>query len=172
MSKKNKGKKVYHLYRSGSIIHSRIYTVYSSKPKKRTRKDKRTCKHYDNGRCKHSRCHVTYCTTASGCTLYKRVQNKKKEPKTIPDNKLRYQDEYLDYPGQSGIHVYTPVWDVGLSRNIGTPSHTTFVKAKDSRRNKRRCLYYSKDTKYCQYYTVVCRGSTRCAKYQEKEKQS
>ena len=155
---------------SNSIIHSNL--LYYSKKGKRTRKDKRTCIFYNpkNQKCKNEKCHISYCVNAKDCTQYKRKKKNKTTVKTIKtDKNIRYQDQYLDYPNQSGIHESIPVQNMILSKNIGTPCHTEFLKSKDKRRHKTRCIYYEKIDKFCTWLKTRCSGSTHCKKYQEKE---
>ena len=47
----------------------------------------------------------------------------------------------------------------------GIPAHVTYLKSKDERRHKSRCIYFEpKNT--CKLYGN-CRGSSHCAKYSE-----
>lgn len=56
-----------------------------------------------------------------------------------------------------------------LTKNIGTPCHSEYLKMKsgDTRRDKRRCIYYEKTEKWCSHNDFVCPGSTHCDDYIE-----
>ena len=154
---------------SNSIIHGNL--LYYSKKGKRTRKDKRTCIFYNskNQKCKNEKCHISYCVTAKNCTQYKRKKKRKASIKASYEN-IRYQDQYLDYPSQSGIHESIPLQNVILSKNIGTSCHTEFLKNKDNkRRDKRKCIYNEKINKICNLLKARCPGSSHCKSYHEKE---
>lgn len=60
-----------------------------------------------------------------------------------------------------------------LSQDIGTPSHIDYLRKKDDRRHKSKCIYYNKQDKKCHCvdcitYTFKCAGSGHCDRYQEK----
>lgn len=156
--KKNRpGNKVTH----NSIIHGNNLYTYRIKSNGK-RHNKKSCIYYDGEtqKCTNNKCHVSICTTAYGCTVYKRKEIK---------NKLsKYDENYIQQPLQSGIHDNSIV--SSMSENIGTPVHETFLKSKDKRRHKTRCIYFNKVDKMCRYLVRKCIGSSHCNKYHEKIK--
>lgn len=111
---------------SNSIIHGNL--LYYSKKGKRTRKDKRTCIFYNskNQKCKNEKCHISYCVTAKNCTQYKRKKKRKASIKASYEN-IRYQDQYLDYPSQSGIHESIPLQACNLRFKTFLCLYGTFI---------------------------------------------
>lgn len=147
---------------SRSIIHAGKGRYVKRSDGKRH--DKRTCVWYEKNsqKCTCEKCHKSICDTATNCTIYER----KPEEKTPKKKSLPYYIEYLDYPEKQGIHENISLFN--LSQNIGTPCHTTFLASHEKRRNKSRCVYYTKKSKYCNFYLTICSGSSRCEKYIEK----
>lgn len=59
---------------------------------------------------------------------------------------------------------------MGISGNFtGTPWHVDrFTRAEDDpKRHRSRCIYFSKDDKYCSKYRMRCFGSAHCKHYRE-----
>lgn len=54
-----------------------------------------------------------------------------------------------------------------LGKLQGSPWHVGYVRMKenDSRRDKRRCLYYHSEENYCSRYGAKCHGSSHCSQY-------
>lgn len=57
-----------------------------------------------------------------------------------------------------------------LSEDIGTPSHIDFLRIKDERRHKSRCIYYDNSDKNVTVvnvgnYLMKCCSSSHCNRY-------
>lgn len=155
---KKKGK--YKISHSG-VIHGQN-SIYTNKAP--IGQHMNSCKYHDkeSHKCTNSKCHTTICTTAHGCTCYKRkedIQNKK--------SLSEYDENYIQIPNQSGTHETDNSY-IGISKNIGTPCHVGYIKSDGIRRHKARCIHYDKIRKMCTWFIIKCTGSSKCNKYCEK----
>lgn len=163
MSKKKynyKYKKKYNNKVHNSIIHGSTLYIYNNHNEGK-RKDKRSCAYYDcnSEKCKNDKCHVNICTSAAGCSVYK------KKDKIIKNSLSEYDETYVERPAQSGIHDNKYVHR--MSKNIGTNVHEEYIKSDGVRRHKARCVYYDKVKKMCKYLFAKCCGSSHCKRYKE-----
>ena len=101
---------------------------------------------------------------------YKKYKSKNKQVKP----KLSPADDIVQQPKTASYHAISNA-DNSISRNIGTPSHITYLSKKenDDRRHRSRCIYYDKDTKHClapkgSYSGIRCPGSSHCTQYFER----
>ena len=56
----------------------------------------------------------------------------------------------------------------------GVPAHLETLKGDGTRRDKRNCIFYVKESKFCDcphnlgYYNTPCGGSSKCAYYEKR----
>lgn len=148
-------------YSKPSVNRSnKIYTYTENSKEKRQHKN--SCVYYNKSdqKCNNKKCSVTICLTAHNCTCYKRKE------KEIKNSLSQYDETYLQLPYKSSIHESDNRY-IGMSKNIGTPVHGTYLKSDGHRRHKARCIYYDKIRKICKWLVGKCIGSSHCNKYEE-----
>lgn len=80
----------------------------------------------------------------------------------------KYNENHIPLPDKASVHESTNEY-IGLSKNIGTPCHVSYLKSEGRRRHKARCIYYDKVSKFCDWFMTKCTGASHCDKYKEKE---
>lgn len=153
-SKNSKGSKRNSRPKTG-IIFVKNSKNKSYKVRKRGRLGK-NCVHYNHEKlsCKLS---GIFCKS-DGCNSYE---------SKISDTLSEYNENYIQIPKMSGTHERTNEY-ISVSKNIGTPCHVGYLKSKDERRHKAKCIYYNKSTKNCKLLVCHCPGSSRCVHYRTK----
>lgn len=140
-----------------SVMYIKNSKSKNNKHIKRGRKGK-DCMHYNKEKktCNRTK---SFCKS-NGCEHFKTKKEKRK-----PNG----NNVFVPLPQKVGTHEKTNEY-IGISRNIGTPCHVGYIKSNEPRRHKSRCIYYKKDTKFCNWYKYKCVGSSQCEEYEEIEK--